>query len=171
MRLAPHSLRARLTTVFTLGAAVALLLALALLYVTLDRQLATTLDADLRSRAGDLVAAVRTGDVDVVARDPMAQLYAADGTLLAGSPSLADRRLTTVEERHALDDDGLGTRTLPADEDAAVTVLRVLTQRLDDGRFLSVGASAEPLHPTHEALLQVFLLAAPLLLCALAVGG
>lgn len=171
MRLAPQSLRARLTLIFTLGAATALGLALALLYVALDRQLATTLDTDLRTRAGDLAAAVHAGDVGLVARDPLAQLYAADGTLLAGSPALGDRRLLPVEDVRGLGTSRLETRTLRAGDDAAAVEARVLSQRLDDQRVLSVAVSAEPLQDARRRLLQVLFLAAPLLLGALAGAG
>ncbi len=171
MRLGPRSLRARLTLVVTLGAAAALGLALALLYAALNRQLATTLDRDLTTRAGDLAAAVRTGDTSSVARDPLAQLYAADGTLLAGSPVLVDRRLLPADDVRSLEGDTLRTRTLPEQGEAAPLTARVFTQRLDDGRVLSVGVSAQPLEKARQGLLQVLLIAAPVLLGALAAAG
>jgi two-component system OmpR family sensor kinase len=101
VRLTPRSLRARLTLLFTLGTAVVLGLCLVLLYLTLDRQLAASLDADLKSRSADLADAVRTGDLDVVNRDPMAQLYSSDGGVLAGSPAVAGRQLLSVDKRTA----------------------------------------------------------------------
>ncbi|SFL57202.1 sensor histidine kinase [Geodermatophilus ruber] len=171
MRLGPRSLRARLTLVVTLGAAAAVGLALALLYITLDRQLATTLDRDLTARGNDLAAAVAAGGADAVARDPLAQLYAADGALLAGSPSLGERRLLAAGEVRHLDTDRLETRILPARGGAAEVVARVLSQPLDDARVLSVGVSVEPLRQARQGLLQVLLLAAPLLLAAVAGAG
>ena len=171
MRLGPRSLRARLTLVSTLGAAAVLGLALALLYAALDRQLARTLDQDLTTRAGDLAAAVRAGDPSVVARDPLAQLYAEDGTLLVGSPALQDHRLLPADDARRLATESLETRTLDASERAAGMEARVLSQRLDDQRVLSVGVSVEPLHQARQGLLQVLLLAAPLLLSALATAG
>jgi two-component system OmpR family sensor kinase len=171
MRLGPRSLRARLTLVFTLGAAAALGLALALLYVALDRQLTTTLEVDLTTRAGDLAAAVQAGDPTVVAQDPLAQLYTADGALLAGSPALRDRRLLTVDDVGRLGSESLETRTLPIGADAPALVARVFSQRLADQRVLSVGVSVEALHQARQRLLQVLLLAAPALLGALAAAG
>jgi two-component system OmpR family sensor kinase len=171
VRLGPHSLRARLTLVFTLGAAAALGFALVLLYVALDRQLATTLDQDLTNRARDLAAAVRAGDPAVAARDPLTQLYAADGTLLDGSPALRGRRLLPADDARSLVADSLETRTLPASGEAPALVARVFSQQLDDQRVLSVGVSVEPLHQARQGLVQVLLLAVPLMLGALATAG
>jgi two-component system OmpR family sensor kinase len=171
VRLGPHSLRARLTLVFTLGAAAALGFALVLLYVALDRQLATTLDQDLTNRARDLAAAVRAGDPAVVARDPLTQLYAADGTLLDGSPALRGRRLLPADDARSLVADSLETRTLPASGEAPALVARVFSQQLDHQRVLSVGVSVEPLHQARQGLVQVLLLAVPLMLGALATAG
>src|SRR5688500_15003555 len=112
MRLMPRSLRARVTLVFTLGAAAVLGLCLALLYVTLDAQLTTALDEDLQARSGDLAAALRTTDAAVVARDPLAQLYAVDGTVLAGSPSLAGHRLLSAEDVRGLQGEAYQSRSL-----------------------------------------------------------
>jgi two-component system OmpR family sensor kinase len=166
----PRSLRARVTLVFAVGAAAALGVSLALLYVTLDRQLAAALDADLRARSGDLVAALPAGDVRVVARDPLAQLYDVDGTVLAGSASLGDRRLLSPDEVRRVTARTLESRSLPGG-DGSSAALRVLSRRLDDGGVLSVGVSAEPLHEARERLLAVLLIAAPLLVGLLATAG
>src|ERR1700754_4997950 len=142
--------------------------------MALDRQLGASLDADLRSRGVDLSDAVRTADVSVVGRDPMAQLYTADGTLIAGSPALGDRRLMSVDEVRALDGDAIATIELPiptpTGEVASVPVER-LAQRVDPDRVLSVGVSAAPLQDARQRLLVVLLVAAPLLLAGLAIGG
>jgi len=164
----PRSVRARLTLVSAIGAAAALGVCLALLYVTLERELAAALDAGLSARSGDLVAAARAGELPVVARDPLAQLYAANGTMLVSSPSLGDRRLLPADEARRLQTRNLDTRSLPAGRDAASTAVRVLSTRLADGRVLSVGVSAEPLQDTRRRLLRVLLLAAPFLICVLA---
>ncbi len=174
MRLSRLSLRARVTLVSTLGAAAALGLSLTLLYLALTQQLAAVVDTALSDRGGDLVAAVSTGDPGVVARDPLAQLYAPDGTLLVGSPSLADRRLLAVEEVRRLGADLLETRSLPAGGgvgERAGQATRVFSQRLDDGQVLSVGASVAPLRTARQELLEVLLLAAPVFLGALAMAG
>jgi two-component system OmpR family sensor kinase len=174
VRLTPRSLRARLTLVFTLGAAATLGLCLILLFVALDGQLAVSLDNDLRSRSTDLSDAVRADDVGVVGRDPMAQLYAADGTVLAGSPALGDRRLMSVDEVRGLDSDAIVTVASPIPPSTgkvAPAPVRRLDQRVDAGRVLSVGVSAAPLQDARQRLLVVLLVAAPVLLGALATGG
>jgi two-component system, OmpR family, sensor kinase len=171
VRLAPRSLRFRLTAIFTLGAAVVVAVALALLYVSLDRQLATTLDVDLRARAGDVAEAVLSGNVEVVSGDPMCQLYSADGTLVASSPSLDGRRLLPAEDVRGLGADRLDTRTVPAGANSETLAVRVFSTRLSDERVLSVGVSTDPLDDARQGLLQVLLLAAPLLLAVLAAAG
>jgi two-component system OmpR family sensor kinase len=173
VRLGPRSLRARVTLLFTIGAAAALGLCLALLYVALDRQLTAALDADLRSRGADLVAAVQAGDDGVVARDPLAQLYAADGAVLTGSPSLGDRRLLAADEVRGLPPTTIETRTISSDAGAAPTDVRLLALPVDEGRVLvlTVGVSVRPLQDARQRLLMVLLVAAPLLLAALGTGG
>jgi signal transduction histidine kinase len=171
VRLLPRSLRGRVTLLFTVGAAVVLGLCLTVLYVMLDRQLVAALDQDLTARSGDLAAAVTAGDVGVVARDPLAQLYGADGRVLVSSPSLDDHRLLTAEEARRLDGASLQTRSLPAGGDGVPVTVRVFSQRLDPSRVLSVGVSAQPLQNARERLLALLLVAGPLLLAFLATAG
>ena len=171
MRLAPRSVRARVTLFFTMGAAAVLGLCVVLLYVALNRGFVAAFDADLTARADDLVAAVASGDLEVVAQDPLAQLYSAQGSVLAGSPSLGDRRLLPTGEVQRLDDQTLETRALSRGADGDFTRVRLHSQRLDDGRVLSVGVATDPLDGVRRRLLEVVLLAAPLLLGVLALGG
>ncbi|WP_328992769.1 ATP-binding protein [Kribbella sp. NBC_01245] len=171
MRLLPRSIRARVTMVFAVGAAVVLSLCLALLYVTLDDQLTSALDSDMATRSGDLSAALGAGDAGVVARDPLAQLYAADGSLVAGSPSLGQRRLLTEEGVRGVQGGRPTTVSVSLDGGAVPSVVRLLPRRLDSGQVLAVGVSAEPLEAARERLLLVLLLAAPLLIGLLATAG
>jgi two-component system OmpR family sensor kinase len=171
VRLGPRSLRTRVTLLFTIGAAAALGLCLALLYVALDRQLTAALDADLRSRGADLAAAVQAGDDGVVARDPLAQLYATDGAVLTGSPSLGVRRLLAANEVRGLPPATIETRTISSGGGAAPADVRLLALPVDEGRVLAVGVSARPLQEARRRLLLVLLVAAPLLLAALGTGG
>lgn len=171
MRLMPRSLRARVTLLFTLGSAGVLAICLALLYVTLGAQLATALDDDLQARSGDLAAALRSGDAAVVARDPLAQLYAADGTVLAGSPSLEGQRLLSADEVRALQREAYQTRSLARVSGDAGPTVRLLSRRLEPPGVLAVGVSVEPLQAARQWLLAVLLGAAPLLLAALAGAG
>ena len=167
----PRSVRARVTLVFTLGVAAVLGLCLILLYVALDRQLTAALDADLSGRSDHLIAALDAGDLRAVARDPLAQLYGADGTVLASSPSLEDRRLLPADGVRRLDTQTLETRTLPPRRAGGPAAVRMLSRRLKDARVLSVGVSAEPLHDARQQLLGVLLLAAPVLIGVLALAG
>ncbi len=171
MRLMPRSLSARVTLVFAVGAAAALGLCLVLLYVTLDQQLVTALDTDLNARSDDLVAAVVAGELGVVARDPLAQLYATNGAVLVSSPSLTDRRLLSVEEVRRLDAHTIQIRSLRSGRGAESAAVRVLSRRLDHTRVLSVAVSAEPLQVTRRRLLEVLFLAAPVLVSVLAIAG
>jgi signal transduction histidine kinase len=171
VQLAPRSVRGKLTLAFTAGAAVVLALCLALLYLALDHQFAVAFDADLTARANDLASAVRAGDRAVVAEDPYAQLYAADATLLASSPALDGTRLLTVAEVRRVGPRSLRTRMLPGHSGSGTTRIRVLSQRLQDGRVLSVAVTTDPLDDVRRRLLQVVLIAAPVLLAVLALGG
>src|SRR6266545_858091 len=171
MRLLPRSLRGRVSFVFTVGAAVVLSLCLALLYVALDNQLTSALDEDLSSRSSDISAALRAGDSGVVARDPMAQLYASDGTLLAGSPSLGKGRLLSAADVGDLRRQVAETRSLSIGGEADRSKVRILPRRLGSGEVLVVGVSAEPLQAARERLVAVLLLAAPLLIGLLGLAG
>ncbi|WP_133799647.1 sensor histidine kinase [Kribbella caucasensis] len=171
MRLLPRSLRGRVTLVFTVGAAVVLSLCLAVLYVALDNQLTSALDEDLTSRSSDISAALRAGDTGVVARDPIAQLYASDGALLAGSPSLGQGRLLSAADVRDLQRDVAETRSLSLGGEADRSKVRILPRRLVSGEVLVVAVSAEPLQAAREHLVAVLLLAAPLLIGLLGLAG
>ncbi|PVG84073.1 two-component sensor histidine kinase [Nocardioides gansuensis] len=144
---------------------------IALIYATLDRQLAAVMDADLRARAADLVAAVRAGDVEVVESDPTAQLYAADGRLLAGSDVLGDLRLLPVEEVRRVADPTLETVALGPDGPAGLSTVRILSTPVDATRTLSVAVSARPLQEAQDRLLLVLLLVGPVLVGMVALIG
>jgi signal transduction histidine kinase len=167
----PRSLRVRLVVVFAVGASVAVVLCLVLLYVLLDRQLWAVLDADLTRRRDDLAAAASAGDIDLLRADPLAQLYAADGTLLAGSPSLGDRRLLDAEQAISVGSDEFATRTLALGPGAAAIPVRLLSQRITDDLVLTVGVSASPVQAARERLLVVLLGAAPLLVGVVSAAG
>jgi len=163
----PGSLRARLVLVFTLGASAALIFCLILLYVLFARQLTAALDEDLTQRSGDLATAVLQGDLGAVRRDPLAQLYGPDGALLAGSPSLADRRLLSAAEVGTLPGRTFSSRALPS---RGHVPTRQLSQRISHGRVLAVAVSSRPMRNARERLASVLFVAAPLLIGALAVA-
>lgn len=171
MRLMPRSVRSRVALLFAVGASIAVAACLALLYVALDRQLTVALDEDLGSRSEDLAAAVRAGETGVVSQDPLAQLYSTDGTILAGSPSLGPARLLSADEVRGIADESRLTRSVARRTGPEPESVRLLSRRLDPGRVLTVGVSTEPLHASRQRLLEVLLLAAPLLVGVVAGGG
>ena len=168
--LLPHSLSARVTSIFVLGGATALALCLVLLYLAMDRQLSGTLDADLTGRSTDLAAALAAGDADVVARDPLAQLYTEDGRLLTSSAVLGDWRLLSVTEVRAVRHRTTIGRSVPTGAGGFQHV-RLLSRRLSTDQVLSVGISEEPLKQARQRLLTLLLVAGPVLLSLLAVAG
>jgi signal transduction histidine kinase len=170
VRLVPRSLRVRLVVVFAVGASVALVLGLVLLYVLLDRQLWGVLDADLARRGDDLAAAVAAGDAGVVRADPLAQLYAADGSVLAGSPTLGDRPLLDARQLRGVSGAELATVTPTLTPGAAPAPVRLLVQRIDD-RVLAVGVPAGPVQAARDRLVAVLLVAAPLLVGLVSIAG
>ena len=169
MRLLPRSLRARVTFVFVVGSALGLGLCLVLLYLALASQLTSALDQDLSIRGGDISAALRAGDTGAVARDPLAQLYTADGAVVASSPSLGGGRLLTTAEVTELQRDAPITRSVSID--AHSTSVRRMSVQLESGQILAVGVSAKPLEAARERLLVILLLAAPVLVGLLALAG
>lgn len=171
MRVVPRSLRGRIVVGFAFGASAALVLCLVLLYVLLDRQLGDALDGGLEGRADDLAAASTARDLRPVERDPMAQLYNPDGAVVAGSISLTGDRLLDAGQVRATGAEALTTRTLVLDHGGDPDPVRLLTRRLPDGRVLAVGVSVAPVEAARGRLLAVLLVAAPLLVAALSLGG
>ncbi|MCW2863929.1 MAG: integral rane sensor signal transduction histidine kinase [Actinoallomurus sp.] len=169
MRLMPRSLRVRLVLASTLGASAALIFCLVLLYVLLVRQLNTALDEGLRQRSHDVAAAARRGDLGAVQRDPLAQLYDRDGTLIAGSPSLARVRLLSVAEVRGLTGETFTPRSYPLARGAAPA--RQFSRRTVDGDVLAVMVSTRTVEAARERLASVLLFAAPALIGLLAVAG
>ncbi|HEY0543103.1 MAG TPA: ATP-binding protein [Actinoallomurus sp.] len=164
----PGSLRARLILAFTLGASAALMFCLVLLYVLLVRQLNTALDDGLRQRSHDVAAAARHGDLGAVQRDPLAQLYDRDGTLIVGSPSLAHVRLLSVAEVRGLTGETFTPRSYPL---AQAAPARQFSRRTLDGRVLAVMVSTRTVEAARERLASVLLFAAPALIGLLTVVG
>lgn len=167
MRPLPGSLRARLLLVFTLGASAALVLCLALLYVSLARQLNDALDEDLTKRSHDLASAAFKGDFDAIRRDPLAQLYAGDGTLIAGSPGLSGARLLGVDQARRLGRQRVIRLTLPHGKGPA----RMLARPIRHGRVLAVAVSTRPMRAARGRFGWVLFLAAPGLVGLLALAG
>ncbi|AEV84223.1 integral membrane sensor signal transduction histidine kinase [Actinoplanes sp. SE50] len=173
VRFVPSSLRTRLALVFGIGTSLVLLIALSLLYVVLDRQLDGAVDADLAGRGDDLIAGIRSGDLTTVSGDPMAQLYAPDGTLIASGAALSGQVLLLPDQvrsarNHTVK--SVALLDLRPDEPA----LRVRLMARPTGRDGDILAVAQPLATVESAgnrQLIVLAVATPVLIGALAVLG
>ncbi len=169
MRLVPASLRARLALLFGAGTLVVLLVALSLLYVALDRQLAGAVDADLAGRGDDLMASVRAHDLTVVTGDPMAQLYDRDGTPIATSVSIAGRVLLTPAQAREVRGVTATSRTLPLGAAGRPLRVRMLSQPVGrTGQVLTVALPSAAVEKAGDRQLIVLAVATPLLIAALA---
>jgi hypothetical protein len=172
VQLLPRSLRARLVVLFTIGTTLVVVVSLALLYAVLDRQLHDAVDADLAGRSNDLAASIRTGDVSAISDDLMAQLYAADGTVLASSASLASRRLLGSGQVAAVRSTDLASATLPIGHLGQSVRVRMLTRRLSPtGPVLAVAVPSAAVESGSTRQLVVLALAAPLLAAGLGAFG
>ncbi len=167
-----RSVRSRLLMAFTAGTVLVLVLGLSVLYVALARQLSGALDADLAGRGGDLTVDVRTGDFTAVSRDPMAQVFAADGTVVAGSAELDGRRLLNGDEVRAVHDIVLVSRDLPLGYHGKPLRVRLWSQPVGtSGMVLTVGIAATSVDRASDRQFEALLLAAPFLVAALVVLG
>ncbi|GGK73503.1 sensor histidine kinase [Mangrovihabitans endophyticus] len=172
MRLIPTSLRARLALVFGAGTSAVLLLALFLLYLALDRQLDRAVDADLSGRSADLAASVRAHDLTAVAGDPMAQLYAADGTPVATSVAIAGRVLLTPAQVRAVHHLTAVSSTLPLGAADAPLRVRLLSRPVGHtGQILTVALPSEAIERAGTRQLAVLAVACPALIAVLVMLG
>jgi signal transduction histidine kinase len=164
------TVRARATALATLLSAVLLAVAGVLVVQTLDRQLTSSSDDVSRLRARDLLDQASAGELSPVLRnvndDGVAQVVAADGTVLAASPN--------IEGRPAIVDPGVPgggeRRTIRAPDDNETETYRVWLQDGDTpaGRVtVVVGSSLEAVHEATGALRRTLLVGGPLVLVAL----
>ncbi|WP_433293896.1 ATP-binding protein [Actinoplanes sp. CA-030573] len=169
MRLGPASIRTRLALFFGVGTSIVLLLSLGLLYVALHRQLNSAVDADLTARGDDLLGSVRAGDLSGIAGDPMAQLYAPDGTLLATASSIAGHVLLTPAQVRAVRGTKATSMTLPLGAGGAPRRVRLMARPVDGtGEVLAVALPSGNIERAGNRQLVVLLVAAPVLVAALA---
>ncbi|WP_433361114.1 ATP-binding protein [Actinoplanes sp. CA-142083] len=168
MRLMPRSLRSRLVLLFAAGTLAALVLCLSLLFVALDRELRTSVDDDLSSRGDDLVAALRDGDLSAVTSDPYAQLYNADGTVMAGSASLAGQRLLQPAEVRAIRGMVSSSRTLPLGPEGHAADVRLRSRVVGSGDVLTVALPYGVVEQASSRQMLVIVAAVPLLAAVLA---
>jgi two-component system, OmpR family, sensor kinase len=170
VRVVPRSVRTRLVLFFSVGTALVLLVCLLVLHEALDRQLDGALANDLSGRYDDLSAAVGARDLRTVADDPMAQLYLSDGTLVAGSRGLRDRRLLTPAQVTATGHQQTTSAELPVGVHATVADVQILAGPTH-GYVLAVAARSDVVDNAGGRQLVVLALAAPLLIAGLAAAG
>ena len=170
VRVVPRSVRTRLVLLFSVGTALVLLACLLVLHEALDRQLDGALANDLSGRYDDLSAAVGARDLRAVADDPLAQVYAADGTVLASSRTIRDRRLLTPGQVEAVTHQQTRSAVLPIGVHRDETEVQILTGRSHD-YVLAVAAPSDVVDNAGGRQLVVLALAAPLLIAGLAAAG
>jgi two-component system OmpR family sensor kinase len=170
VRVVPRSVRTRLVLFFSVGTALVLLACLLVLHEALDRQLDSALANDLSGRYDDLSAAVEAHDLRAVADDPLAQVYAADGTLMASSRGIRDRRLLTMAQVTAVTHEQRTSAVLPVGVQRTETEVRMLSGRSSD-YVLAVAAPSDVVDSAGGRQLVVLALAAPLLIAGLAAAG
>ncbi len=164
----PRSLRTRVSLIFVLGTSAALLVLLVVFYAVLDTQLKRSQEHGLEVRFDHLSAAIRSGNIDLVSRDQLAQFYDADGNVRASSTSLGDVRLLSPEDARVIAPRGSNRRlNLEITGDHPV---RLMSASAADG-LLTVGVSADPVVKARARMAEVLAVAAPLLFTVVAVAG
>ena len=168
VRVLPRSVHARLVTLFAALTTLALIGCLGVLYLVIQHRLDVALDTSLATRSDDLTAAVAAGDLAAVAGDPLAQLYSADGDVLAGATG---HRLLSPAQVRAVDGRDYARRAVPIERDGGRADLRLLSQRLPSGEVLTVAARYRLIDQASGDTLLVLAVAAPLLVALVAVAG
>jgi heavy metal sensor kinase len=172
-RLERLPIRVRLTIAFAAVMAAVLTTMGVLLYATFGRDLNAEIDEALRTQATDIAALVEGGrdpDAIVASGERLAQIYAADGRLLASTPDARGLRLLSTARvreaaEHPLRIDRVRLRTTMA-------LVRAIPARRPEG-FRAVVAVADSLERRDRALGRLrtlLIVAAPgaLLLASLA---
>ncbi len=165
------SLRVRLSIAFAVAAGVLVAVGVSLVSSVLIRSVDDAINAELRSRLGDVAAAAGLRADEVVRADQFAQVIGADGALVVDSsfgargPVLTGDALTAAlagPERVDRPVDGLGQHARLASEPVSV-----------DGRpaVVVVGSDAEALSRARSRARLVMLLAPPLSALALGVAA
>jgi signal transduction histidine kinase len=165
----PRSVRARSTLLAVLAVTGALVLASVLLVGTLSRSLTRAEDDQARARAAELASLAASGDLPAevagIGDDSLAQVVAADGTVLAASANIAGRPAVSgflpAGDRPAV----RTMRDLPDDqerEDYRLWALRTTTP--DGPAVVYVGPSLEASQETVSRLTRSLLLGLPLLI-------
>ncbi len=161
----PPGLRARATALGVVLCAVVLVLGAVLLVTTLERQLTSSSDQLSRSRARDLLAQAAAGDLPPVLTnvtdDSVAQVVAADGTVLAASPNIAGAGPIVPPDSSA----GMEQHTIQAPDDSETETYRVWVASGpgDEGPVTVVsGASLESVREASTAVRRALVVGVPL---------
>lgn len=177
MSVGPTSLRARLALLFAVGSTCLLVLAAAVLYLDLDRELDSTVNSGLRTRATDLASGLRASSAedeapDLPAADPWAQLLDDNGRVVdaAGAALAAGPVLTTAEVRRASVRSFSLDRRVRGLEGTSRLLARPVALR-STRAVLVVATSRRPLVRGQRRLALELAVAAPFLIGALAAGG
>jgi signal transduction histidine kinase len=170
--LRPTSLRGRLSLLFAIGSGTLVLISSAVLAVTLNTALQNGINNGLRTRAEDLAADVRAGEIQVRPQEAFAEIVTPGGRVVAASTTIlhAHRVLTAAELRRAAQGDFFIDRHVPGLEGRA----RLLARPALAGKanvIIVVGASREALVEARNRLALALVISGPLLVLALAAGG
>jgi signal transduction histidine kinase len=164
------SLRARATAVATLLCAVVLAVGGLLLVAALDQRLTAASDELSQSRVRDLLDQAGSGTLPAVLRnvndDAVAQVLAADGTVLAASPNIEGRGPIVAADAPVNGE----RRTIRAPDDSETEDYRVWVQTgSGPGGTVTVveGSSLEAVHEATATVRRTLLIGVPLVAVAL----
>jgi signal transduction histidine kinase len=168
----PTSLRGRLALLFAIGSGTLVVLAAGVLAVTLNTALQDGINNGLRTRAQDLDADLRVGEIQVRPQEAFAEILTVDGRVLAASTTIVNARrvLTVAELRRAAQSNFFIDRHVPGLEGRA----RLLALPALAGKarvIVVVGASRETLVEARARLALALVIIGPLLVLALSAGG
>ncbi|HZQ83616.1 MAG TPA: ATP-binding protein [Acidimicrobiales bacterium] len=172
MALGPTSLRGRLALLFGIGSGVLVLISALVLAVTINTAVQNGINNELRTRAEDLSADLRAGDIHVRPEEAFAEVVSLDGRVLAASRTIVNQRriLGPSELARAATGEFLIDRHVPGLEGRA----RLLALPASSGNakvVIVVGGSREALIEARNRLALALVIVGPLLVLALSTGG
>lgn len=165
----PRGLRARLVVTSAAISVVVLGVVLAGLYVAVAVQLRSAVDDTLIARLDDLTTAVSSGDPNVIAADPYAQVIGSDGRVLARSAATPTTPLADPAQLRATARSGrpVLTESLPGMNGLALLRVRAAGVR---GDLVVAATSLEAVEAARTRTLLLLAAGLPVLVLALAAG-
>ena len=171
--------RTRLTLVFGLGTALVLAALSGFLYLRVGGDLLSSLDLSLRTRAEDVQGALARDDRASLAGagrlvDPdeaFVQVLASDGTVDAGSESIAGTPLLDAAVLRALTRPASFTRLVPAIDSDPVRLLAVPSSWNGRKVFVIVGATLGDRRDALDRLVASLAIGAPVVLLLVSTAG